>query len=93
MKETSQLTTPEPKSSTPQEDSNGAAGKQTDPIMAVMHELGGMPTRARYIALNWLNPKYKPSPEEEAEMPEQFRLPVIEPPPPKLPTSTKASKG
>jgi len=43
-------------------------------IKDLMVELGISPTRENYIAINWGTASYVPTPEEEAELPEEFQL-------------------
>jgi hypothetical protein len=44
-----------------------------NPILQIMREEGLPMTRAVYIALNWWDKDYKLTPEDEAEMPPEFR--------------------
>jgi hypothetical protein len=43
--------------------------------LALMREYSAPLTRDEYLKWNNLGKTYEPSPEEEAEMPEQFQLP------------------
>jgi hypothetical protein len=43
--------------------------------LALMREFGAPLTREEYLKWNGLGKTYKPSPEEEAELPKRFQLP------------------
>ena len=43
--------------------------------LALMREYGAPLTRSEYLTWNGLGKSYKPSPEQEAEMPKRFQLP------------------
>jgi len=48
-------------------------GLDDDPIVEQMKVSGLPKTRSNYLALNWGDRNYDPSPEEESLMPETFR--------------------
>ena len=63
----------EKQSSTLPGESKNRSGSGDDPIVEQMKVSGLDETRRNYLALNWGNRDYDPSPEEESLMPERFR--------------------
>ena len=60
-------------SSTSPKASKTRNGSDDDPVVEQMKVSGLDETRRNYLALNWGNRDYDPSPEEESLMPERFR--------------------